>query len=893
MSWLNRIRATLLSLWHGEDIEADIEEELRFHLEMRTKDNVERGMTLAEAGQDALTRFGNLDRIEKQSREIRGISFASSFVRDIRYSSRMLIKHPVFTIVAVATLAIGIGGNTAIFSVVSAVLLRPLPYENADRIVFVWETNLRRGLDSAAVSPANFLDWKERNHVFDSLSAWRFWFYTLNGGNGEPERLHGVRTSAAFFPVFGVKPALGRFYLDEEEHAGHDHVVVLSYALWQRRFGASPNVIGQILMIDGEPFTVIGVLPQTFRFIRVLNGDLDLWMPLGFDSTQLDRQDHSIIVYGRLRDGVTVAQAQTEMDLIARGLAEGNPGTNSGWATRIVRLHDQYVSFAQPILLLVLAAVGFVLLIACANVANLLLARATGRRKETAIRTALGASRLRLIRQLLTESLLLALLGGAAGLIVAYIGIIVLNVIVPNNVAVRFDRFTIDPRVLSFTVMISVLAGFIFGMAPALQASKTDLTELLKEGSWTISIGPFGRRIRDLLVISEVALAVMLLIAAGLMIRSSLHLQEMDRGVNTRDLLTLQVSLPSTKYRNREEVITFYEATLERLKHTPGVEAVSAVNFLPFASLGETIVVDVEGLATPLPGQGETATYRLIDQNYFQTMGIPLMKGYLFTSKATEKNLDVVLVNESFARRVWPNEDPIGKRIKPEFPKNKVPWRSELNSSWLTVVGVVGDVRERVLTDQVEPEIYLPYFHFPSSSMTLLLRTKSEPQKMAPAIRKELGSQDKNLAIYNVKTMEEVAAERFSEPRALTLVLGIFATAAVFLAAIGIYGVVNYSVAQRTHEIGIRMALGARQRDVLLLILRQGMFLTLIGVVVGLGASSGLMRVMANLLFGVSSTDPLTFSATAALLAVVALVASYVPAARSARLDPLIALRDD
>jgi putative ABC transport system permease protein len=579
-----------------------------------------------------------------------------------------------------------------------------------------------------------------------------------------------------------------------------------------------------------------------------------------------------------------------EMNLIARSLAEENPGTNSGWATRIVRLHDQYVSFARPILLLVLAAVGFVLLIACANVANLLLARATGRCKETAIRNALGASRLRLIRQLLTESLLLALLGGVAGLIVAYIGISVLNVIVPNNVAVRFDSFTLDPRVLSFTLMTSVLAGFIFGMAPALQASKTNLTELLKEGSWTISLGPFSRRIRDLLVISEVALAVMLLIAAGLTIRSSLHLQGMNRGVNTRDLLTLQVSLPGTKYRNPQEVITFYEGTLERLKHTPGAEAVGAVNFLPFGSLADTIVVRVEGLATPLPGQEETATYRVIDQNYFQTMGIPLLKGHIFTSNARQTNLGV-LVNETFARRFWPNEDPIGKRIKPEFPKDKVPWRPELNSSWLTIVGVVGDVREKLLNDQVEPEIYLSYFQFPSASMTLILRTRSEPSAMAPAIRRELASQDKDLAIYNVKTMEEVAAERFSEPRVLTLVLGIFAAAALLLAAIGIYGVINYSVAQRTHEIGIRMALGARQRDVLLLIVRQGMFLTLIGVVVGLGASWGLMRVMANLLFGVSSTDPLTFTATSLLLALVALIGCYVPAARSVRLDPLIALR--
>ena len=815
-----------------------------------------------------------------------------SLLDDLRYSTRTLLKHPGFVFTITLILALGIGANSAIFSVVSAVLLRPLPYEDPDRIVMIWETNVNRGLDRSIVSPANFLDWRDRNHSFEQIAAWRFWFYNLSG-TSEPERIHGVRASASFFPLLGVKPTLGRNFLPEEEQVGHDRVVILSHGLWQRRFGGNPDIIGQPVRIDGEPFTVVGVLPSSFRFIRVLNGDLDLWMPFAFDPAQIRRDDHSITVYARLKQNVGLSQAQAEMDTVTLRLAQEHPDTNSGWGAQVIRLHDQYTGFMGPILLMLLGVVVFVLLIACANVANLLLSRATAREREIAIRAALGASRSRLIRQLLTESLLLALLGGAAGLLVAHWGVGLLNALLPEGTVFRLDKFSLDLKVLAFTLIISLFAGVIFGLAPGLQTSNANPNESLREGGRSLSGGAGGRRLRDLLVIAEVALAVMLLIGAGLMISSSLRLQGVDRGLKLDNLLTMQVSLPKPKYATGEQMTTFYEQVLERIKIAPGIQAASAVNFLPFSGLEDSTTLNIEGRPTPPPGEEVSAPYRVVDYNYFRTIGIPLLRGRYFTPEDKANSLGVVVISETMADRFWPNENPLGRRLKPDFAASSVPWRPEANSSWLTVIGVVGNVKEDRFEDKTSPEIYLSYLQYPLPLMTLIVRSQSDPNALTPAVRGQVWAVDKELPVYNIKTMDEVFSESFASWRAFALLQGTFAAVALMLATLGIYSVMAYSVTQRTHEIGIRMALGAQPRDVLRMIVGQGLKLALVGVAVGVPTALAVTRVISNLLFGVIPTDPPIFVVVPLLLVVIAMLASYFPARRALKVDPMIALRNE
>jgi len=812
-------------------------------------------------------------------------------LKDLRYSIRTLLGRPGFTAATVLILALGIGANSAIFSVISAVLLRPLPYADPARIVMVWEANPGKGLDRSIVSPANFLDWRAQNHVFEHLSAWRFWFYNLSGAGGDPERIHGVRVSANFFTLLGVTPAQGRNFLPEEEQVGRDRVVIISHGLWQRRFGADPQLVGQTVTIDGEPFTVVGILPASFRFIRVLDGNLDLWMPFAFDPAQLNREDRSIVVYGRLKQNVSLTQAQTEMDVITRGLAQAYPDSNTGWGAYVIRLHDQYTGFIRPILLMLLGVVVFVLLIACANVANLLLARASARQKELAVRAALGASRWRLIRQLLTESLLLASLGGAAGLLLAYWGMDLLNALLPENTIVRLDRFSLDTQALGFTLMISLLAGVVFGLAPGLQASRTDLNELLKEGGKGFGAGPGGRRLRDVLVIAEVSLAVMLLIGAGLMIRSSLRFSGINRGLKLDNLLTMQVSLPRPKYPTGQQLTTFYQQVLERIETTPGVESASAVNALPFSGLEDSTKLNIEGRPAPPQGEEPFVPYRVVDHNYFRTVGIPLLRGRSFTPEDKENSLPVVVVSEAVARRFWPDEDPLGKRLRPDFPAANVPWRPEANNSWLTVVGVVGDIKEDRLEDKASPAIYLTYLQYPLPLMSLVARSTAEPMALTPAVRNQVWAVDRDLPVYRVKTMEEIFTESFASWRAFTLLQGTFAAVALLLAALGIYSVLAYSITQRTHEIGIRMALGAQRRDILKLFVSQSMKLVLIGLGIGLLAALAFMRILSSLLFGLDIDAPLIFAGVSVLLAAVAMCASYLPARKATKVEPLIALR--
>lgn len=815
-----------------------------------------------------------------------------SLLNDLRYNARTLRKQPGFVVLTVLILALGIGANTTIFSVVNAVLIRPLPYAAPERIVMLWETNQSKALPRSIVSPANFLDWRAQNHVFDQLAAFRFWYYTVTG-HGDPERYQGARVSSSFFPLLGVRPELGRNFLPEEEAAGRDHVVILSHGLWQRHFGSDPNVVGQPLTIDGEPFTVVGVLPASFHFTRVLNAELELWMPLAFAPQQLTRADHSITVYGRLKSGVSLPQAQAEMDSIARRLEQQYPETNSGWGVRVNNLHEQATQPIRPTLLILLVVVGFVLLIACANVANLLLTRATGRQKEMAIRLTLGSSPFRIIRQLLVESLLLSLTGAAAGLLLAYWGLNVLNALLPENKVPRLEKFSLDPLVLGFTLAVTILVGLLVGLIPGLRASRLNLSESLKAGGRGFSETPGRRRLRSLFVVLEVALTVPLLIGAGLMLRSTLRLQNVERGINLKNVLTMQTSLPKAKYATPEQTANFYQQVLQRVRSEPGVESASAVNFIPLTNFGDSTTLSIEGREPPPSGDEESVSYRVIDPGYFQTMGIPLRRGRYFTEQDSGQSQGVVMINETMARHYWPNEDPVGRRLKIEFPAAKVPWRPEANDNWLTVVGVAGDVKEEGLNDEPEPEIYLPYLQNPSSLMNLLVRTPSDPTRMASAVRRQVWAVDADQPVYNVKTMEDVFGESFAEPHVITSLLATFAAIALVLAAIGVYGVIAYSVAQRTHEIGVRMALGARPRHVLGVIVGQGLKLILIGLVIGAAVAFAVSRVLSSLLFGVTATDPLTFFAVSLLLVVVALLASYVPARKALKVDPVIALRHE
>ena len=661
--------------------------------------------------------------------------------------------------------------------------------------------------------------------------------------------------------------------------------------------------MGQQVAIDGEPHTVVGVLPSDFRIFRVLNRQLDLFIPLTLDRSQISRginnenaSEQSMFVYARLNPGVSLEQAQAEMNNFYHRLEQEFPKANTGVGVKLVSLPEQWSEGLGPTLLMLLVAVGFVLLIACANAANLLLARTAARQKEMAIRAALGSSRLRLIRQLLTESLLMALLSGAVGLLLAYWGIVLLNRFIPYTAVNRADEFQLDVSVLGFTLLISLFTGVVFGLAPALRLSKIDLTESLKEGEKGVFFGARRGRLRNLLVISEVSLAVVLLIGAGLMIRSVFRLYEVDRGLNAENVLTMQILLSRTRYPDGRQMGTFYQQVLQRVQTLPGVESASAVNYPPLGLISPTVPFIIEGLAPLTPEEAPVARYAVISPEYFRTLHIPLLEGRQFTEQDADESRGVVIISKAMATRFWPDGNPLGKQIRVQFPEPRAYWIPESKHLSMTIVGVVGDVKRDGIMgvpreEQNLPQLYLPYRQNPSEIMHLIVRTASTPMLFAPAVRREVYAVDHDQPVFDVKTLEEVAAESFARPLILTLLLGAFAVMALVLAAAGIYSVMSYSITQRTREIGIRMALGARRRDVLNLVVRQGMILTLTGVGVGLIAAFALTGVMSSLLYGVGPSDPITFVGVAVLLTGVALVACYMPARKATKVDPIIALR--
>ncbi|MGB7923549.1 MAG: ABC transporter permease [Pyrinomonadaceae bacterium] len=799
-----------------------------------------------------------------------------TLLQDLRYGVRALLLKPGFAAVAILTVALGIGATSTIFSFVNGILLRPLPYQNPERLVLLDETAVKRGVDSMGVSFPNFVDWREQNHVFEDIGAHVEDSLTL-AGDGEPEQLAGANVSQGTFEVLGVAPVLGRTFVAEEDRPDHDTVAILSYGLWQRRFGSNPRIIGQTINLNNRPRTVIGVMPPGFRFPEVA----ELWTPLALDSQRWTRNDHGLMAVARLKPGVTLEQAQAEFDTIALNIEKQNPVTNEGLGVKLNGLRAGLVGDYQRALIILLGVVGFVLLIACANVANLLLARASARQKEMAIRSALGASRGRIFRQLLTESLLLGLMGGAFGLVLALWGLDLLLAAIPVEIPF-WMKFSMDGRVLGFTIGVSLVTGLIFGVAPAMQASRPDLNETLKDGGRS-GTGTGHHRLRNLLVVAEVALSLMLLVGAGLMMRSFMRLQQVNSGINPENVLTMEVPLPRAKYPEPEQRSAFFKQLIERTSALPGAQAVGATSNLPLSGSRWGRSLTVEGHPVLSVGQADMINHCVITPAYFRAIGTPLLMGRDFSDEDAKDATKVTIIDERLAEQYWPGESPLGKRIRFGPPEGNEPWH--------TIIGVVGAVRHERLDTVTRKTVYLTHLQLPIREMTLVVRTLTPPESLAAAIRNQVLELDHDQPVANVRTMKEVVARSVWQTRLYTILFGAFAAVALILASVGIYGVMAYSVTQRTHEIGIRMALGAQTRDVLRMVVGHGMLLALAGVGIGLAGSFALTRVMASLLYGVSATDPQTFVGVSLLLTAVALLACYIPARRATRVDPMIALR--
>jgi putative ABC transport system permease protein len=877
MRWKQELYFIIRRLIHRRSAEQELDEEIRAHLEMEVERNVADGMSPEDARLAARRSFGSVALATEDSRSMWGLGSLEVLWQDLRYGLRMLLKNPGFTTVAVLTLALGIGANTAIFSVVNAVLLRPLPYDEPERLVWLWDTQPQ--LPTAPASLPDFLDWKEQNRSFEQLAAFQSGNMFLNTGDGTRDTPVGLVTPETF-ALFRAPPILGRAFTAEETLPGRSRVTVLSYALWRNRFGSDPNVIGRTVELSGAAHTVIGVMPAGFSFPN----QAELWRPLPIDPAKLDRGPHYLRVVGRLKPEVTQAQAQAEMSAIAARLAQQYPEKIAGHGVKLEPLRDVIVGDIGSALFILLGAVGFVLLIACANVANLLLARVGARQKEIAVRIALGASRLRILRQLLTESLMLAVGGGAAGLLIAVWGVRWLVSFGPETIP-RVREIAVDPFMAGFTLLISVATGALFGLAPALQVSRPVFADAFKE-SGRASAGVQRNRLRSALVVGEVALSLVLLIGAGLMIRSFAKLSQVDPGFNPARALTIGVTLLRNKYPDDERVASSYAQLLERAAATPGVVSVGAISELPIAGGNTSDYFTIEG-RPPVAKEAQPITeYRIVTPRYFEAMGIPLLAGRDFAETDTKRAPNVAVINEIFAQRHFTGENPLGQRIRLQGQERDP----------LLIVGVVGNVQDFNLDEPPRPEAYVPFLQDPLSetyqrSMTIVARAKADPGAVAGSLRAALTSMDKSLPVYALKPMTEYLRDSLARQRFNLILLSVFGGVALALAAVGVYGVISYGVAQRTHEIGIRLALGAKRRDVLKLILTQGLMLILLGVVIGLGATFVVTRWMETLLFGVRPTDPLTFAGIALLLIFIALLACWIPARRAAKVDPMTALK--
>ena len=808
-------------------------------------------------------------------------------MKEIRFALRQLRKSPGFTFIAVLTLALGIGANTAIFSVVNAVLLRPLPYKAPERLISIWEASAKDDIPKEPLSFPNFTDYRAQAQSFDGIGGFTTSSMILSGGDGEPERIIAAPVIGDFFSVLGVEPIIGRKFLPDENEDGKNRVAILSHAFWQRRFGADRNIVGQQITLSGNQYTVVGVMPPVFQDpVPAARRPVEIWAPLAVsEGMRNSRRGDFIQTIARLKPNATIEQARAELLAIAKRLEQQYPDSNTGWVSYAVPLHEEITGNIRPALLVLLGAVAFLLLIACANVANLLLARASARQREIAVRAALGASRGRIIRQLLTENVLLSLAGGVAGLLLAFWGMQALLAISPGNIP-RLSTIGIDIQVLVFTIAVSVVTGLLFGLAPAVIVSKLNLNDTLKEGGRSSAEGAGGRRVRNALAIAEIALSLVLLVGAGLLIRSFLRLQEVKPGFNPSNVLTAQLSLPTAKYAENQQVVNFYDQLLERLAQQPGVKSVSLTNGLPMGGGGDFLAFFVEGKPVARTDRVPDAESRTVGPDYFRTLEIALRRGRLLTEQETQDAPRAAVINEALAKKYFPGEDPIGKRIT--FGNPQAP-----DATWWNIVGIIADVRQSSLDKDAYPQIFRVYKQNPARAMTVVMRTAGEPTSMANTLRQEVWSLDRQQPLHNVRTLEQVLAESIARPRFNTLLITILAGVALVLAAVGIYGVISYSVTQRTHEIGVRMALGASSSNVLRLVVGHGMFLAGVGLALGVVGAFAVTRIMGSLLYGVSASDPLTYIVLVVTLGIIALIASYIPARRAMRVDPVIALRNE
>ncbi|MFL6350916.1 MAG: ADOP family duplicated permease [Bryobacteraceae bacterium] len=876
----------LRSVLRKSRAEQELDKELHFHLHQQIEENIALGMPPVEARFAALRRLGGVTKIEEECRAMRRTDYIENLWQDLRYTVRTLAKSPGFAVVIVLTLALSIGANSAVFSVINGVLLRPLPYPHADRIVRVFFSS--DTYPKFPLNPFDFLDFRHRNRSFECLAAFTRGDLQLSG-SGQPVRLAGFRVTAGYFRALGIRPARGREFTAKDELPGNIRLVILSDRLWRTRFSAAPDIVGGKIILDSQPFTVAGVMPPGVDhpgnvYHAVAYGDtVDVWWPFTFEGNSENRGSHYLEGIGRLKPGVGPGQAQAEMNLLVSQLEHEHPKTYTGWRVLVTPLYREIVGPAQRMLLVLLGAVALVLLIACANAANLLLARATARQREIAVRSALGAGRSRLIRQMLAESLVIALLGGSLGAAIAIAGVRSLVSLLPATFP-RANAIHVDAAVFIFTLLLAVLTGLLFGLAPAVQASRTDLQQRLREGGRGSTTSGSHARLRNVLVVSEVSLACVLLIGAGLMLRSFVKLLQTDPGFRTQHVLTASVSLPGAQYKPGDAVAHFSDQLVENLGSIRGVQAAGAGTDLPWTGYDENAGGwTVEG-KKPAPNEDSHARYHAATPDYFRALGIPLIGGRFFTERDNKAAPSVLIVNTTMARRYWPHADALGKRIAfSDSPKEK---------DWMTIVGIVGDVKDAPNSKGAESAFWWPFLQQqPSSDLSVVIRSDSDPAMLVSQLRLAVRRLDPALAVADIRLMDQIADASVATPRFGLFLVGMFAALALTLAAIGIYGVISYSVTQRTHEFGMRIALGAQSWDVLRLVLTQGVRLTMLGVGIGVIGALALARILGNLLYEVSPADPVTFAVVSLGAVVIAVLACYVPARRATQADPVVALR--
>jgi putative ABC transport system permease protein len=872
----------------------DLDQDIRDHIEAETQENIARGLSPEKARRAAIRKFGNVTKIKEDTREVWTTLWLERLYQDVRFALRVLRKSPGFTAVAVLTLALGIGASTAVFSLLNAVLLKPLPYPQSERIVFPWRLapqGLDTGYEKNPWARIDFLFFSQQSKTFASWGAFESDSFNLTGA-GEPVRLDGLRASAGFFPSLGVAPALGRAFTDEEDHPGHEHEVILSDTLWREKFSADPNVLGRSLDLNGFAYTVVGVMPRGFDFPHAnempasftFAPHVQLWVPLALNRGPLvPGEDSELAVVGRLNPGVTFAQAQAELAVLARRLETQIPNAKGAFDSMLTPIADQVSGSMRRPLLLLLAAVAVVLLIACSNVASLLLTRSIGRKREFTLRSALGAENSRLVRQLVTESLVLATIGGLSGIFLAEFSLYFLKIFGPSSIP-RLAEVSLDVRVFFFALGLTVLTGVLFGLVPSIAAARANLASSLKEGGQRSGTSAAGQRTRNFLLVSQIALALVLIVAAGLLTRTFFQLLAVDPGFRPERVLTFELSLPASKYTDQDHIVSFYSEALRKIQSLSGVQAAGVTEVIPMDGATEDTALRIPGRLITSRRDIPFSNYTIVSPGYFSAVGNPILRGREFQESDTAVSEPVTIINEAMAKKYWPGQDPIGKQVGPGSPRYPV----------ATIVGIAANVKRLSLRESPPPEMYVVYTQkvWPSMvTMDVVVRTTQAPASIVPGARDAIRSIDPDLPLANIKPLSDVVADSMSQARFSALLLTAFGALALILATIGMYGVISYSVAQRTQEIGIRMALGAQPRSVLEMVIGQGARLALAGIAIGLIAAFGVAKLIGSFLYGVQPGDPLTFAAVSALLLAVALLACYIPARRAMRIDPMIALR--